>query len=172
MLNNQLTSLSQKIGAALKQRGLMLSCAESCTGGWIATVITSVAGSSEWFERGFVTYSNQAKMDMLAVSSTTLAQYGAVSKQTAIAMAEGALANSLAQISLSTTGIAGPTGGSEAKPLGLVWFAWACDFFPTIALSQTFKGDREQIRYQAVEFALTELLRLLVKSDPVIPHLQ
>ena len=133
-------------------------CAESCTGGWLAKVMTDVAGSSAWFERGFVTYSNAAKQEELGVPAEILDEYGAVSEATARAMALGALQHSHAEHSIAITGIAGPSGGSEHKPVGLVWFAWAtlgqirhCD-------SLVFTGDREAIRRQAVFYALQGLL--------------
>ncbi|MFZ3088280.1 MAG: CinA family protein, partial [Methylotenera sp.] len=144
--NTTLTTLASELGSALKARGLMLAMAESCTGGMTAQAITSVAGSSEWFDRGFVTYSNAAKIDMLGVSSETLDKFGAVSEQTASEMALGALKNSASQIAGSITGIAGPDGGTEAKPVGMVCFAWAGQNFPVSTDTQLFHGNREQIR--------------------------
>jgi nicotinamide-nucleotide amidase len=141
----------------------MLATAESCTGGWVAEVITMTAGSSSWFDRGFVTYTNQAKQDMLSVPSETLARFGAVSEETARAMALGALQHSQASVSLSVTGIAGPDGGSAEKPVGLVWFGWASPHFPPTAQSRLFGGDRFAIRQQAVHYTLTELLQILVE---------
>src|SRR6266481_3513672 len=121
----ELTALAAEIGQALERSGLMLVTAESCTGGWVGRVVTSVGGSSVWFERGFVTYSEIAKQEMLGVSPEILKQHGAVSEPTARAMAEGALRHSHAQVALAVTGVAGPTGGSANKPIGTVWFAWA-----------------------------------------------
>src|SRR5690606_34321586 len=118
-------ALARKVGEALKAAGARLVTAESCTGGWVAQVVTSVAGSSDWFERGLVTYSNDAKMELLGVRPATLQRHGAVSEETAREMAQGALARSKGTIALAITGIAGPTGGSAAKPVGTVCFGWA-----------------------------------------------
>ena len=155
------TLLIREVVHALKRQGLMLATAESCTGGWMAQVITSVAGSSEWFERGFVAYTNLAKREMLGVSTTTLSRYGAVSEQTARAMAEGALTHSHAQVALAITGIAGPSGGTPEKPVGTVCFAWAVKKRDTISRKQVFSGDREAVRRQAVVTALQGLLEYL-----------
>ncbi|HYD58419.1 MAG TPA: nicotinamide-nucleotide amidohydrolase family protein, partial [Burkholderiales bacterium] len=113
-------ALAEKVGAALKASGQRIVTAESCTGGWVAQVVTSVAGSSAWFERGFVTYSNEAKQELLGVPAQVLARHGAVSEETARAMVEGALARSHGSVALSITGVAGPTGGTPAKPVGTV----------------------------------------------------
>lgn len=153
--------MAAELGLALKAKGLMLAMAESCTGGMTAQAITSVAGSSEWFDRGFVTYSNAAKIDMLGVSSETLDKFGAVSEQTASEMALGALKNSASQIAGSITGIAGPDGGTEAKPVGMVCFAWASQNFPISTDTQLFHGNREQIRQQATIFMMTGLIKRL-----------
>ena len=153
--------LLREVVHALKRQGLMLATAESCTGGWVAQVITSVAGSSEWFERGFVAYTNLAKREMLGVSTTILSRYGAVSEQTARAMAEGALTHSHAQVALAITGIAGPSGGTPEKPVGTVCFAWAVKKRDTISRKQVFSGDREAVRRQAVVTALQGLLEYL-----------
>ena len=122
-MDSELIALSESLGAACRQRRLLLATAESCTGGWAAQVITHTAGSSEWFERGFVTYANEAKVEMLGVRPETLQEFGAVSQETAAEMAVGALKNSKAMFSLAITGIAGPTGGSPGKPVGTVCFA-------------------------------------------------
>lgn len=160
-----LSLLGTLAGARLKERGLVLACAESCTGGWVAQTITAVAGSSEWFDRGFVTYSNAAKQDMLGVPEATLAQFGAVSEPTARAMAVGALAHSLAHVTLSITGIAGPSGGAPEKPVGLVWFGWArgrgAQVDEVCTESRIFEGDREAVRRQAVIHALQGMLALI-----------
>lgn len=156
-----LDTLSKETGAALKARGWMLATAESCTGGWVAQVITATAGSSEWFERGFVTYSNQAKQDMLGVLEATLRNFGAVSEATAREMATGALAKSRAQIALAVTGIAGPSGGTPDKPVGTVCFAWALTEGPVSSRTCQFSGNRETIRRQAVIEALRGLLQTL-----------
>jgi nicotinamide-nucleotide amidase len=155
------TLLLREVVHALKRQGLMLATAESCTGGWVAQVITSVAGSSEWFERGFVAYTNLAKREMLGVSTTILSRYGAVSEQTARAMAEGALTHSHAQVALAITGIAGPSGGTPEKPVGTVCFAWAVKKRDTISRKQVFSGDREAVRRQSVAMALQGLLEYL-----------
>jgi len=125
MAPDTLTTLATLVGARLKAKGLKLATAESCTGGWVAQAVTSVSGSSEWFDRGFVTYSNQAKCEMLGVRPETLAAHGAVSEPTAREMAAGALEHSVAGVSVAVTGVAGPTGGSPQKPVGMVCFAWA-----------------------------------------------
>lgn len=161
-MDADLVVLSESVGAALLskngQRRLLLATAESCTGGWAAQVITHTAGSSAWFERGFVTYSNQAKVDMLGVRQETLDRHGAVSPETAAEMAAGALKNSKAMISLAITGIAGPTGGSPGKPVGTVCFAWCRVGETAVAETAVFAGDREAIRRQAVLHALRGLL--------------
>ena len=155
------TLLLREVVHALKRQELMLATAESCTGGWVAQVITSVAGSSEWFERGFVAYTNLAKREMLGVSTTILSRYGAVSEQTACAMAEGALTHSHAQVALAITGIAGPSGGTPEKPVGTVCFAWAGKKRNTHSRKHVFMGDRESVRKQAVVTALQGLLEFL-----------
>ena len=158
----ELLALSASVGAAALaksgQHQLLLATAESCTGGWAAQVITHTAGSSAWFERGFVTYSNQAKVDMLGVRQETLDRYGAVSQETAAEMAAGALKNSKAMISLAITGIAGPTGGSPGKPVGTVCFAWCRVGEAAVTETAVFAGDREAVRRQAVLHALRGLL--------------
>lgn len=153
--------LAEELGAALKARGLMLALAESCTGGMVAEAVTSVAGSSAWFDRGFVTYSNQAKVDMLNVLPETLEKYGAVSEQVAIEMAQGALKNSLAQITGSITGIAGPDGGSAEKPVGTVCFAWAETNKPILVTTKHFDGNREAVRQQAAITLIAGLIERL-----------
>jgi nicotinamide-nucleotide amidase len=156
-----LDELSLQVGQALQARGLILATAESCTGGWVAQVVTATAGSSGWFDRGFVTYSNQAKQDMLGVSADTLARHGAVSEPTARDMAVGALKHSAAQAALAITGIAGPGGGSPDKPVGMVCFAWALADGRVESSICHFSGNRETIRRQAVIEALQGLLRIL-----------
>ena len=164
-MDADLRVLSEAVGAAALDRSgaprCLIATAESCTGGWVAQVITHTAGSSEWFERGFVTYSNQAKIDMLGVRSHTLEQFGAVSKETASEMATGALNNSKALFSIAITGIAGPTGGSPGKPVGTVCFAWCRVGETAQAETAVFTGDREAIRRQAVVHALRGLLMRL-----------
>lgn len=156
-----LETLATKVGQELQRRKLVLATAESCTGGWVAQIITACPNSSQWFDRGFVTYTNTAKQEMLGVSETILSQNGAVSEKTARAMAEGALAHSQAQVALSITGIAGPTGGTPEKPVGTVWFAWAGADRNTIAARYLFDGDRQGIRRQAVERALQQLIQFI-----------
>ncbi|MGE5241042.1 MAG: CinA family protein [Bacteroidota bacterium] len=151
-------TLARAVGHELKKQGLMLATAESCTGGWMAQIVTSVSGSSEWFERGFVTYTNISKREMLGVKTTILSRHGAVSEPTARAMAEGALANSHAQVAVAITGIAGPSGGTPEKPVGTVCFAWAGRKRDTVSAKHQFSGDREGIRRQAVVTALQGLL--------------
>jgi nicotinamide-nucleotide amidase len=150
--------LARRVGEALLVRQEMLATAESCTGGWVAQELTAIPGSSGWFERGFVTYSSIAKMEMLGVPQETLARYGAVSEETALAMAIGALAHSLAQWAVAITGIAGPGGGSPEKPVGMVCFAWA-KAGAAHARTRHFHGERATVRRQSVEYALSELLR-------------
>ena len=157
-MDADLVELSQTLGSACLQHRLLIATAESCTGGWAAQVITHTAGSSAWFERGFVTYANEAKVEMLGVRPETLAGFGAVSPETAAEMAGGALKNSSALISLAITGIAGPTGGSPGKPVGTVCFAWCRADAAAETETQVFSGDREAIRRQAVVHALRGLL--------------
>jgi len=156
-----LSLLGTLVGSRLKQHKRVLTCAESCTGGWVAQTVTAVAGSSEWFDRGFVTYSNQAKQEMLGVPTAVLERYGAVSEETARAMAAGALAHAQAQVALSITGIAGPSGGTVDKPVGLVCFGWALAGGAPRTESCHFAGDREAVRRQAVIHALQGILALL-----------
>lgn len=156
------TSINQKsseLGALLKSRQLMMTTAESCTGGWVSEAITAVAGSSAWFDRGFVTYSNAAKRDMLGVQQNTLDKHGAVSEATAREMANGALVHSQASVSVSITGIAGPDGGTADKPVGTVWFAWA-NQDKVRSVCHVLSGDREQVRQQAVLIALDGLMEI------------
>ena len=153
-----LASLARRVGSRLKRRGLKLATAESCTGGWIAQAVTSVAGSSEWFERGFVTYSNEAKKESLGVRTATLSRYGAVSEETAREMAAGALKRSRAQVAVAVTGIAGPGGGSRKKPVGMVCFAWAGKRGAPESTTLHFSGGRESVRRKSVVAALQGLL--------------
>ncbi|MCC7485780.1 MAG: nicotinamide-nucleotide amidohydrolase family protein [Burkholderiales bacterium] len=153
--------LAEAVGAALKARGLMLATAESCTGGWIAEVVTMVAGSSEWFERGFVTYTDVSKREMLGVREATLAACGAVAEPVVVEMAEGALARSRAQVAVAVSGVAGPGGGTPEKPVGTVCIAWASRDGAPRAETFRFPGDREAVRRQSVERALDGVLELL-----------
>ncbi len=153
----ELQRLALKVGVYLKSNGWRLVTAESCTGGWVAKVVTDIAGSSNWFERGFVTYTNASKMDMLGVSSITLDTWGAVSEQTVREMAQGGLRRSRGNLSVAISGIAGPAGGTVEKPVGTVWFAWAHLGCETNAVHKRFTGDRDAIRHQAVVTALEGL---------------
>lgn len=159
MIDNMIYQLAEQLGEILTQRKMRCVVAESCTGGALAAAITDVPGSSQWFERGFVTYSNEAKQDMLAVPEAIIASQGAVSEATACAMAHGAIAASNAEVSIAITGIAGPGGGSEEKPVGTVWIAWAGDMQATYSHCYFFTGGREAIRQQAVQIALQGLIR-------------
>ena len=165
-MDDELSRLSTHVGHALSERQWLLTCAESCTGGWVSEVITATAGSSNWFERGFVTYSNAAKQDMLGVSADTLAQHGAVSEPTVLEMAAGALSHSSAQTSLAISGVAGPGGGSSGKPVGTVCFAWRMTGSAPSSETCCFPGDREAVRRQAVIHALSGLLSRLVRQVP------
>ena len=153
-------ALAKKLGQRLKAQRQKLVTAESCTGGWAAQVVTSVAGSSDWFERGFVTYSNDAKHELLGVSQSTLKKHGAVSEEAAREMAQGALARSKGTLALAVTGVAGPGGGSPEKPVGMVCFAWV---HGKDLRSETrhFSGDRESVRRQSVIRALEGCLETL-----------
>ena len=157
--------LAERLGDALQRRGWILGTAESCTAGLLAGAITSVPGASMWFERGFITYSNAAKVSMLEVSEDTLAHFGAVSEPIALEMANGVLLNSdTAHISVSTTGIAGPDGATPGKPVGMVCFGFAMrtrDGVTSRAMTHVFPGNRAQVRDAAVDFALKGLLDVL-----------
>ncbi|MEZ0210627.1 MAG: CinA family protein [Methylophilus sp.] len=163
----EIEALSQDVGLALQAQGWQLALAESCTGGMVAQVVTAIAGSSAWFDRGFVTYSNEAKTDMLGVPRSLIERHGAVSEAVAEAMAIGALQHSRAQISASITGIAGPGGGSVEKPVGMVCFSWAVNTQkgqqPKKMLVETcyYEGSRIEIRQQAASHALAGLLNLI-----------
>jgi nicotinamide-nucleotide amidase len=153
--------LGRKLGAALKSRRLMLATAESCTGGWIAEAVTMVPGSSDWFERGFVTYSYISKREMLGVKEATLEKHGAVSEEIVREMAAGALARSHAQVAVAVSGVAGPGGGTPDKPVGYVCFAWGRKGGNPRSEAKRFTGDREAVRRQSVEHALKGVLALL-----------
>ncbi len=160
-LEATLTALATELGAMLKVRNLKLALAESCTGGMVAEVTTRVAGSSAWFDCGFVTYSNQAKINLLGVSPETLETFGAVSEQTAIEMVLGTLKHSNASIAGSITGIAGPDGGNTQKPVGTVCFASVSSNQPISATTRHFTGNRQQIRQQATAFLMQQLVESL-----------
>jgi nicotinamide-nucleotide amidase len=151
-------ALAAELGRALLARGWRVTVAESCTGGLVAGAITSVAGSSDWFDVGFVTYSNAAKTELLGVPEATLAVHGAVSEETARAMAAGALAKSGADLAAAVTGIAGPAGGTPSKPVGTVCFAWAAKGGSVESATRRFDGDRAAVRAAGVRFALEGLL--------------
>lgn len=150
--------LVTQLAQALAGRGWMMTTAESCTGGLIAGACTELAGSSLWFDRGVVTYSNEAKVDLLGVPAELIAQHGAVSEPVAMAMAQGALARSQAQIAVAVTGVAGPGGGSPDKPVGTVWLAWACHDGLVQAERHVFGGDRAAVRSATVRCALQGVL--------------
>lgn len=152
--------LARTLGERLKRAGAMLVTAESCTGGGAAQAVTSIAGSSGWFDRGYITYSNDAKRELLGVRADTLARHGAVSEETAREMAQGALAKGKGTVALAITGVAGPGGGSAEKPVGTVCFAWATKRGAR-AETQRFSGDRESVRRQSVIHALEGVLRTL-----------
>ena len=152
--DNALRSLAERAGQMLLARRWRVASAESCTGGWVAKCLTDIPGSSQWFERGYVTYSNQAKEQSIGVSPEVLVTFGAVSRPVVEQMAAGALHASGAQLALAITGIAGPDGGSDDKPVGLVWFALASRTAPPVARQHQFDGDREAIRRAAVATAL------------------
>jgi nicotinamide-nucleotide amidase len=152
--------LAREVGERLKAAGAQLVTAESCTGGWVAQAVTAIAGSSGWFERGFVTYSNAAKQELLGVTPLTLEAHGAVSEATAREMAQGALARSKGSIALAVTGVAGPGGGTRDKPVGMVCFAWA-DGKKLRSETRRFSGDRDSVRRQSVMRALQGVLETL-----------
>ncbi len=153
-MDAELFKLAEQVGRLLKTNGKIIAAAESCTGGWIAQAITEVSGSSAWFDRGFVTYSNAAKMQMLGVNPQTLEKHGAVSAETATEMVAGALAHSDADIAVAVTGIAGPDGGSPEKPVGTVFIAWEHKDGTAKVVKKQFSGNRKQIREQTVKSAL------------------
>ena len=164
-VNSATLDLATRLGALLEGRGWRVATAESCTGGLVAGAITDVAGSSGWFERGFVTYSNEAKTEMLGVRADTLAAHGAVSEATAWEMATGALERSGADIAVAITGIAGPSGGSPEKPVGLVCFAWARRSGPLRSSTRRFAGDRAAVRQAAVAVALEGLVEQIAAAE-------
>jgi nicotinamide-nucleotide amidase len=153
-----LFDLAAQVGQALKAKGWMLVTAESCTGGWVGEAVTMVSGSSEWFERGFITYTNVAKQEMLGVKAATLEAYGAVSEQTVREMVAGALANSHGHVAVAVSGVAGPTGGTPAKPVGTVCLAWGIRGVEPTAVTRHYAGDREAVRRQSVVEVLEGVL--------------
>jgi nicotinamide-nucleotide amidase len=160
-MDDGLSALAAELGARLERSARLLASAESCTGGGLAEALTAIPGSSAWFERGFVTYSNRSKQELLGVPEIMIAQHGAVSAAVARAMAEGALTHSHAQVALAITGIAGPGGGSAEKPVGTVFIAWAGARRVTREQHYAFSGDRATIRRQSVRAALQGLLRYI-----------
>jgi nicotinamide-nucleotide amidase len=159
-VTNDIIELAASVGQALQAKGLLLATAESCTGGGVACAITEVAGSTGWFDCGFITYSNASKTGLLDVPAALIAQFGAVSVEVAKAMAKGALANSNAHVALSTTGIAGPSGAVPGKPVGTICFAWS-RAGTTHTERLVFSGDRKSVREQTVAHALKGLLRFI-----------
>lgn len=159
-MDPQLLPLLESLSARLRAHGWLMASAESCTGGLIAAACTELSGSSDWFERGFVSYSNAAKTELLGVPATLIDTHGAVSEAVARAMAEGAVAHSGARCALSVTGVAGPTGGSPEKPVGTVWFGW-CTPSGVAAERMQFHGERAAVRAQATRHALAGLLQRL-----------
>jgi nicotinamide-nucleotide amidase len=159
--DEELHQLAAELGEKLIARGWMLATAESCTGGWVGQLLTALPGSSHWYERGFITYANAAKLEMLGVPEKTLATHGAVSEETASAMAAGALAHSHAQATLAISGIAGPGGGTPQKPVGLVCYGWALADGTVMSSTCRLDGDRDEIRSRAVAAALRGLIELI-----------
>lgn len=157
-MDQLLTDIAGDLAERLRARSQWLAVAESCTGGWMAQTCTDLAGSSAWFDRGFVTYSNAAKQEMLGVGGRTLIEHGAVSEAVIREMAVGVLANSRADHSIAISGIAGPAGGTPDKPVGTVWFAWADRDGHVVARRHRLFGDREMVRRQAVAIALAGLI--------------
>jgi len=164
-----LEDVVQQLSTELQRRGWMLATAESCTGGMIAAACTDLPGSSTWFDRGFVTYSNAAKTEMLGVPAALIAAHGAVSEEVVRAMAEGAVARSNAQVALSVTGIAGPSGGGPDKPVGTVWFGWAIgNQVQTVCIQ--WPGNRQAVRQHTLRHALQHLSQLLLSSAALHSH--
>ena len=157
---DEVTQLSTEVGRLLVEKKLKLTTVESCTGGWIAQTATAISGSSRWFDRGFVTYSNRAKIEMLGVAPATIGEYGAVSGETAEEMVRGALAAAQVEIAVAVTGVAGPDGGTPQKPVGMVWFGWGTKNTEPVTKKLYFAGDRESIRAQTVSVAIDGLLEL------------
>ena len=161
LVSCDIENMAIQIGSGLKLHGLVLVTAESCTGGAVASAITNIAGSSEWFERGFITYSNEAKREMLDIAQDTLTRYGAVSEAVVREMVAGALCHSHGQVALAVSGIAGPAGGMPDKPVGTVWFAWGVKEGQCVARLHHLSGSRAEIRMQSVCIAFQGVLELL-----------
>ncbi len=162
-MDSELFRLAVETGRALKAKGWMLVTAESCTGGWVAEAVTMVPGSSEWFERGFITYTDLAKQQMLGVQTATLQAHGAVSEPTVLEMVAGALARSPGDVALAVSGVAGPSGGTPAKPVGMVCLAWGLRGREPICVTRHFLGDREAVRRLSVVTALEGLIDTLAR---------
>lgn len=160
-----LYELATRVGVALRTRNRTLAIAESCTGGWIAKVATDIPGSSTWFDRGFVTYSNAAKSELLGVQASTIAKHGAVSAEVVAEMAAGALQRSPADVVVAVSGIAGPDGGGPDKPVGTVYLAWALRNGPIHAERRHFEGNRDQVRLETVAAALQGVLDVFARSQ-------
>lgn len=158
----ELRGLAEQLGECMTSKGMKLASAESCTGGWLAKIITDIPGSSAWFVGSVVSYSNEAKQSLLGVSADTLSEFGAVSGDTVLEMSDGLFAQTDADVAVSISGIAGPGGGSDDKPVGLVWLSWGKRDKSVFANSFNFDGDREEVRRQSVQQALENLLDLLV----------
>ena len=158
----ELRDLAEQLGECMTSKGMKLASAESCTGGWLAKIITDIPGSSAWFVGSVVSYSNEAKQSLLGVSADTLSEFGAVSGDTVLEMSDGLFAQTDADVAVSISGIAGPGGGSDDKPVGLVWLSWGKRDKSVFANSFNFDGDREEVRRQSVQQALENLLDLLV----------
>lgn len=169
MINDEIDRQVERLAAELQVRGWHMATAESCTGGWIAKCCTDRAGSSAWFDRGFVTYSDAAKVDMLKVETATLVQHGAVSEAVARQMAQGACKCAGVEASLAVTGVAGPDGGSVEKPVGTVWFAWSVKGQDSSSECMLFAGDRGSIRLQTVQHALYGLWQRLFRNPENSP---
>ncbi len=163
-MSKQLSVLIEELAKLCLEKSLKVVTAESCTGGGVAFEITTLAGSSNWFERSFVTYSNLAKIEMLGVAKSAIEMHGAVSREVAIQMAEGAIKHSHGNVSLAITGIAGPDGGTIQKPVGTCWFAWASPYFATVCQQQLFSGDRKAVRTSAIQFSLEQLRQLIAEN--------
>ena len=168
MVNTDLEQLATEVGQALERSACLLVTAESCTGGWVGEAVTAIAGSSKWFDRGFITYSNAAKRETLKVADATLKRHGAVSEETAREMAIGALKFSRSQIAVAITGVAGPGGGSADKPVGTVCFAWARGHDALQSATHSLNGDRTAVRQQSVVIALRGILRILANEQTAI----
>src|SRR5262245_19282421 len=161
MMDQTLYRLAARLGRTLKRRELMIATAESCTGGWIGQAITMVPGSSEWFDRGFITYTYSSKEEMLGVSRRTLARHGAVSEQVVREMARGALSRSHAHVAVAISGVAGPSGGTPDKPVGTVCIAWAMKRGPLVVETKRFRGDRDDVRRRSVAYVLHGALKII-----------